>query len=1240
MVSISTLNFGSFDKLKISLANQELKTEEIASLLSASVLSSETKTYRLSRVLIENTQKFSEAKEVFNWAKNDSKKIKMMVRAYKNSNSGFWFVQSVAGESHAKKVELFKAYFNEGGSAKDAALWISRMGLLIKKAKAYQAKNYDGWGFIGDAWDATGGKVVGAIEDGFEALGDLGADFIDGLTKLVKGVVKSLLEAGKSFLELVGDVAKFTYDELKDFVSAIIEIGEDIGEFLVACAGETFKLFKNALKALIAAGKTIGNLLQTALEVSFDFLKESLNAIFAIVQIVGDILRSALRSGYNILKSTINAMIEIGKSVAYIIKGAFKLGFNLLKSTIQVLIEVGNTFAYILYTALTDPGNLFQESLRAFQRLGHTLKNIMKDLVNEGKSFIQKVGKSLIKIGESVKAVFDSVLDAGYTVIAAIAQGMYQAGKLAVNLIKYAVNKGQELLTVIFKAVVEMGQIAFSLLKDALKFSYSLLNKATVAFFEIGGTVFEFVTSALKNTYALSAKFISAALEAGKSVVEVLSTVVEKSYFLVRETVNGILKAVGLDAVADVLDWAFSVSDKLVKFTTKAIRYVTHKATDVLNWAVAKGAEALNKVVNILDEIGTSIRDILNWTLDKSYEITRDIVSALRRGFATTTYVLAWAAGKSFEFLDAAIDGIIAVGDMAYEVIAWTVNRSYEFMKHSIDKLFALGVSISEIVLQTIVEPSSIFKNIVKVFYEVGKTFYDIFTDIKDLAVDVLNKVWETIKLLGMSVLEVLNWAAAQSLDILRFSINQLLDLGVAAAEVVVWSVSQAFDIAFFALDIIDAVVSIWDSIIEALLDLAGDKIGGFFEWLITKSKDVVDWLVHKVIQPLIAIAKVALIIAIIASAIVAGYGLIVLLVLAALFLAVKVAPITYDKWPKELIAFKNYLGQNLLNLPSPEDDKKYVIFSDIHRDTQSDIDGNIGHFYKNKNLFMAAIDYYGNDADADWTMIENGDCEELWFNTYLTLEHSPASKIDDVMREQKDLNDKIKTLFHDDGRYFRLRGNHDDYWTDDIAMDKLQEQFPGIKVYESALIEHPIFKDFLIMHGHQFDDVNCDEHNWFGKIVVELVASSVDVIELERWDAWADEFGLDIDSATLMIAPFYEHDEWEDEMSKVTRGKLDSGIMFDESRMVDFSRALNDVSMIFGHTHAPKITYDPNTPDKSRMYINNGNTGWWEDVVWALEIHHDKVALVPWVLNDNKELVVYNNKTYTNEEAASWYVS
>ena len=89
----------------------------------------------------------------------------------------------------------------------------------------------------------------------------------------------------------------------------------------------------------------------------------------------------------------------------------------------------------------------------------------------------------------------------------------------------------------------------------------------------------------------------------------------------------------------------------------------------------------------------------------------------------------------------------------------------------------------------------------------------------------------------------------------------------------------------------------------------------------------------------------------------------------------------------------------------------KYLIFSDLHRDDPNNDDkgpfkaGSIDHFKSNANLYCRILDWADQEG---YTVLEAGDCEELWFDIEQLVaseprarqvQEDPASLLSDVAR-------------------------------------------------------------------------------------------------------------------------------------------------------------------------------------------------------------------------------------------------
>jgi hypothetical protein len=387
------------------------------------------------------------------------------------------------------------------------------------------------------------------------------------------------------------------------------------------------------------------------------------------------------------------------------------------------------------------------------------------------------------------------------------------------------------------------------------------------------------------------------------------------------------------------------------------------------------------------------------------------------------------------------------------------------------------------------------------------------------------------------------------------------------------------------------------------------------------------------------------------------------------------------------------------LKPPSEVTHRKYMIFSDLHRDAPEDVVDpiffDVSHFTKNKDVYKNALIYC---RDHGYTVIENGDCEELWYQPRLRDE-DPGQRAQSILTAHDDVYQILRTLYDDDGernRYFRIRGNHDDYWVNGGDMTPLRQRFsanftiwdalviPDVKTMESEIFQvirdlardwdkltdeqimdrlltqvplglspdrYHKKKPLFILHGHQMDFWNCDEHNYLGKAITRGIAVPADGIDafpyylkgidwdgnplikfwdilakITPWENWPPEdFALD---ATRQIENMSEFDrKLQDSLSfSETFAALVPYLMRYDSR----GPSLLDpaVQILIGHTHYPQSRPHLNLQGLFGIgglidrlvkvpYYNSGGGGWWEGIVWAIEItEKGQPTLVYWERN------------------------
>jgi len=706
---------------------------------------------------------------------------------------------------------------------------------------------------------------------------------------------------------------------------------------------------------------------------------------------------------------------------------------------------------------------------------------------------------------------------------------------------------------------------------------------------------------------------VNAMIEAGVTFGEIINDVIG----FPQRSFNALIEAL-IDLGRDIGEFITAVIDKAisaVKKVFKAIIAAGKKVFDILQWIYENAPDSARKSIQVLIAIGCRIKDILQSGFDLALETLKDVVGHIVALGHSVWYILKWAANKATEVIKGVFEKLLEIGRTLDDLVAWCIRRTVEIMKKGFQVLLALGNTFTTIVTTILTNPRNLLKKSFQALKELGATAYDFLKAAADLGINFLKKVYRTLKKIGMTLTDILDFAGTQICNIFKDIVIWLLQSGVKIFEILLWAINQTVQIFGRVLEAADAVLDSFLDIVEWVFSIGGEWLEHLARWVAEKARSAVDWFKNKIILPILAVGKLFLVVALAMTNIV--FLAIAYFVLKSL---VNEDETDYKNWPDTLDEFKNAFSSKLAILPNVDDTHKYVVVSDVHKESQNDIDGGIGHFHKNKELFKAVLRHYAEDDS--WTLITVGDAEEFWYCNDLSAEQNPLSKVEPIIETNEDVFSIISENYYKyqtPRRFIKIRGNHDDIWTNNTAVNKLRRNgFPNLKVYEYAVIPRN-GRDILIMHGHQFDPYNCDANNFFGKFCSNFVGESLDVLN----EVLVDLFGDDARIEGWALAPFYDRSEWTDMIEEVENPEISSGIMFDEMLVIDQVRRY-DCSIILGHTHAPKVMKD--SEDPNRFYVNAGTSGWWEHCVWTVEITPEDITLIAWTLDEDNNLYMYRS--------------
>jgi len=160
----------------------------------------------------------------------------------------------------------------------------------------------------------------------------------------------------------------------------------------------------------------------------------------------------------------------------------------------------------------------------------------------------------------------------------------------------------------------------------------------------------------------------------------------------------------------------------------------------------------------------------------------------------------------------------------------------------------------------------------------------------------------------------------------------------------------------------------------------------------------------------------------------------------------------------------------------------KWILFSDLHKGAKNGADD----FRRCEGHYVTALNHYFENG---YSLCVMGDAEELW-------EEFPGRVI-----QNNNASFAAEKRFHDEGRYMRLWGNHDDIWSNSKTVQRLLQPLYGqrhLDVPESILLEakdgNETLGKILLIHGHQGTQ-NEGRNNDFSKWILHNIWRPIQVL-------------------------------------------------------------------------------------------------------------------------------------------------
>jgi predicted phosphodiesterase len=282
----------------------------------------------------------------------------------------------------------------------------------------------------------------------------------------------------------------------------------------------------------------------------------------------------------------------------------------------------------------------------------------------------------------------------------------------------------------------------------------------------------------------------------------------------------------------------------------------------------------------------------------------------------------------------------------------------------------------------------------------------------------------------------------------------------------------------------------------------------------------------------------------------------------------------------------------------------KFIIFSDQHKGARDFADD----FRLAEKNYISALNHYLSN---NFTMISLGDCEELWEN-----------KPDVVMaKNQADL--QLESQFLEQGRYYRVYGNHDLEWKYEFQRNLYLKKVFGdnLKVYEGLVLSTRYNdRDYSVFlsHGHQGDKKS--DGNWFSTWVVAAIWTPIQRYLEISINSTSDSFEL-VDKHNIMM---YEWSAQQNNMvfiSGHTHKPVFASLDHIEriTKQMEAAKNSNDMAALQALTEElerRKAEYAGKQHHKTMVkpsYFNTGCCCFEDGDITGIEIESDNIRLIKW---------------------------
>lgn len=611
---IKRLDFKSEAGLVKSIRDLHLTDKQVVPMLTSVNKSAPAQTVKVARVLVAPEVNFRkeapQIRQLVKWGSSGGAPSRRVVaQAFCQAGTELALVHQISQLARAEARGFMKEFLAVGGTLKPVAQWLQIAGQALRRRR--KASGTDG------LWD----DIVGAVEDAFDTV-------VEGVTS----VVDSVLSAGKSLVDMVGQIVGWTVDQVSDVVEALIEGGKKIADILSAAIKKGTAALVKFVQAIVKAGKS-----------------------------AADVLAWAAGQAAATVKSVVNALIQAGRTVTSVVTDAIAKGAAVVKKAVLALVQLGKQIGDILRAAVNKTAAVVRQVVEALLAAGAALSRVLVATVGQAISLARNVVLSLVQMGKSIAAILQAVAAEAISVVRNVVDGLLYAGKTLAQVVTTAVSYGVTLVRHVASALVQVGRRAADVLNALVNQAAAVFQAAVRGLLEAGRTVANVLADVYATTAKLIKKTVQALYQIGKTVEEILVTVVRRAAGIVQTVLEALL-TIGVRLAVAVATIVTDIVESFRDDFFRGLLALGKAPLDILKAALEAGGAILALSVAVFMEIWgghrpltdaerAEARKVFGWSIDLDRvkiavaSIPADVVNWLNgnRTF-TTMYVINFAS--------------------------------------------------------------------------------------------------------------------------------------------------------------------------------------------------------------------------------------------------------------------------------------------------------------------------------------------------------------------------------------------------------------------------------------------------------------------------------------------------------------------------------------------------------------------------------------------------------------------